>query len=1060
MAMKGHPSGSPCRGTFILPSAAPDNGAPGFTGPRDPGSVRPRAGRRLPGALWFCLGVMLGSWSLAALAEAIAPAEWRERVLGVTEVPRGLVVVLGDADGRCGAELITGTDYLVYTQCRSADETRAAREKAHAAGGLGRRMTVGEGAPDRLNLADNLADAVLVLAAPVPPEAELQRVLRPGGRAWLPDGRTLGKPRADGEDDWTHPYHGPDNNPVSQDRVIAAPYLTQFLADPRYAPLPQVAVAAGGRMFKAFGHIAFKEREEALLNTLVAFNGYNGTLLWQRAIPPALMVHRNTLIATDDRVFFGDDRSCKVYAAATGEPLDEITVPDGMADGTFWKWMAIEDGLLFALVGEQEQRDPTIRLRRDLHGWPWSPLSPGFNQPEHVWGYGRTLVAIDVASKQVRWAHHEDQPIDSRALCMKAGRLYAFRFGEYLVALDTMTGRELWRRTPQDAPELYAAFGPYLDRQDWRTNWRTTAYARCTDQAIYFAGPAIGRLIAVSARDGSLLWDHPSSNYQLIVRRDAVYGLSGQIDSDVSRVFDPLTGEVLEELKLGRRACTRPTACDEAIFFRASGGSVRLDVKNDEAGLISPMRAQCQDGVTIANGMLYWWPSVCDCNLTLYGVTALGAAGTFDFQPVNQPTRRLLSVAPPALEQPLLPEPGDWPVYRGNPRGTATSSATLSPRGAPAWRLSLGESVRPSAPTAAGGLVFLGASDGTVRACRAQNGEVVWTAFTGGPVLYPPTIAEGRAYVGSGDGHVYCFEAGSGRLLWRFRVAPVDRFIPVYGRLQSTWPAASGVVVRDGTAYAAAGIVNYDGTYLVALDAKTGEVRWENNESGHLDPEARSGVSVQGHLMLDGDRLYLPGGNAVSPAVYDAATGRCLNDPGLLHQTVNNHVPASIGPRGSELYFLEDDIRVSDKPLYAHPDFAVQDDSVLRKTLVASVGDRDLLWVNNDRVLCFERIEEDRLERLRAAWGNPKVPGADPVWTQTCAGSRAFAAGRNAVAVAVEGAVQVFSLADGRPLWRVNVPGSAVPWGMAVDREGRVLVSLEQGEVLCLAGAGAALAQQ
>ena len=41
------------------------------------------------------------------------------------------------------------------------------------------------------------------------------------------------------------------------------------------------------------------------------------------------------------------------------------------------------------------------------------------------------------------------------------------------------------------------------------------------------------------------------------------------------------------------------------------------------------MRAQCQDGVTIANGLLYWWPSTCDCNLTLYGITCLGPAGDF-----------------------------------------------------------------------------------------------------------------------------------------------------------------------------------------------------------------------------------------------------------------------------------------------------------------------------------------------------------------------------------------------------------------------------------------------
>ena len=66
----------------------------------------------------------------------------------------------------------------------------------------------------------------------------------------------------------------------------------------------------------------------------------------------------------------------------------------------------------------------------------------------------------------------------------------------------------------------------------------------------------------------------------------------------------------------------------------------------------------------------------------------------------------------------------------------------------------------------------------------------------------------------------------TGRLLWRFRVAPAERRIPVYQSIQSTWPAAAGVLVKDGTAYVAAGISNYDGTYIFALDASTSCVGW------------------------------------------------------------------------------------------------------------------------------------------------------------------------------------------------------------------------------------------
>ena len=50
--------------------------------------------------------------------------------------------------------------------------------------------------------------------------------------------------------------------------------------------MPLVTVASGGRLFKAFGHVAIKQREWPLLNTLVAQNAFNGTILWQRQAQP------------------------------------------------------------------------------------------------------------------------------------------------------------------------------------------------------------------------------------------------------------------------------------------------------------------------------------------------------------------------------------------------------------------------------------------------------------------------------------------------------------------------------------------------------------------------------------------------------------------------------------------------------------------------------------------------------------------------------------------------------------------------------------------------------
>ena len=995
--------------------------------------------------------VLLG---LGLIGLALVQSE--DTILDRIGISRGICVLLGDAKCELAVELARKSELLIYVQLPQAKDVETARRAADTAGFYGRRIYIEKGAPTRIHLADNLADALVAVGRTTGiSEAEVLRVLRPGGKAILGKKELL-KPFPKGVDDWSHPYHAPDNNPQSRDRIARAPYLTQFLAEPRYAPMTQVAVASAGRVFKAFGNLAFHKREEPFLNTLVAFNGYNGTMLWIRDLVPGIMVHRNTMIATPTTLYVGDDKSCKLIDAATGRLKDEICPPAEFAGGTFWKWMGLEDGLLYALIGEQEQRDPVMRWGRTQHGWPWNKVSKGFNQPENPWGFGRNVLAIDPRTKKVLWSHQEDEPIDSRAMCMKNGRIYIFRFGAFLTCLDAKSGKVIWRKTPNNAPELFESLGTYLNRQDWRTNWRTTAYLKCSDKALYFSGPQVGKLLAISAEDGSILWENPYDNFQLVLRDDGLYGISGPWGNNVSKKFDALGGQVLEELKIGRRACTRPTGSIDAIFFRARGGTVRFDIASKQPQWISPMRPPCHDGVTIANGLLYWWPSICDCQLTLYGVTCLGPAGNFDFNQTATETQRLEKSSDDLTDVANLTEsPADWPTFRGDNTRSAATKAAVSETVDLLWQFTPRTPLAPTptAPVTTGGLVFLSGSDGILRALDAVTGDVLWTAYTGGAVRFPPTIWKGRALVGSADGWVYNFDAKTGRLLWRFRAAPAERKIPVYGTLSSTWPAASGVLVEDGIAYTAAGIANYDGTYVYALDAATGKIKWQNNTSGHLDRQARTGVSVQGHLLLHNGKLYLAGGTSISPAIYDIADGKCLNNPELLQQC------ESRSPRGRELFLIGDRVVACGRPLYAHPKYPVYDRSVTNKVLISSVNERDIVWINNHKVMCFAHIDRQLLSSCVVSpqeqswftfkWGKFDIPGLKPLWEYNCQASVALAVCRNAVVVAKKSEIVALNLQDGSILWVHPIPSAPVPWGLAIDREGRVIVTLKNGHVLC-----------
>jgi outer membrane protein assembly factor BamB len=955
----------------------------------------------------FRLAALAATAALAIFATSAFAAEQvtAEKLLPRIGVSRGVCALVGDKDCGLAIDLTKKSDLLLYVQLPTAEDCAAACKAADAAGFYGSRIFVEQGTPARIGLADNLANAVVVLGDPPGlSKPEILRVLCPEGKALIGQGEWT-KPLPEGTDDWSHHFHGPDNNPQSRDRLARAPYLTQFIVEPRYAPAPQASVASGGRVFMAFGHVAWHEREEPWMNTLVAIDAYNGTMLWRRPLTPGLMVDRCTLIATPSVLYLADDKSCKLFDAATGQLKDEIIVPRDLAGGTFWKWIALtpspspsgrgegEGGVLYALVGEDEKPDPDARWRRTAHGWPWNEMSQGYNDPKRLWGFGKTLLAIDPQTKKVLWTHQEDLPIDSRALCMAAGRIYCFHFGQYLTCLDAKTGDEVWRRTAEKSPEVFRAIGRYRPDQGPIQGWKTNNYMKCTDKALYFAGPEVQWLTALSAEDGHVLFRHPVKDLHIVIRDDGLYTIGPANSVEETQKLNPLTGEVLAKYATKRRSCTRATGSADSIFFRGFEGSGRFDVASGKTAWISAMRPSCQVGVLVAHGHLYWVPWACDCNLQMFGAICCGPAGDFAFDQKANDAERLQTTGLPPSPSPLVPSPLDWPTYRANNTRTAQTPAAIPAKVRLLWRFTPPREVEPTAPVAVADLVFTGGDDGIVRALDASSGAPRWTAYTGGAVKYPPTIADGRALVGSGDGWVHAMEAATGRILWQFRAAPAERKIRFYDRLLSTWPVASGVLADKGTAYCAAGISDFDGTHVYALDAATGRIRWQNNAAGHLDGFSLRGVACQGEMLLRDGQLYLAGGNTVSPGVFDAATGQCLNTP-----------PNSMGgtaPRGRELTLANGQVKVTGQPLYSRPETPVFDPAIAWQNPVVTAA--------NARVSCVQ---------ARPRMGRP--------WTLVAQ-----------------------SLQDKTTLWEQPLSAEPVRWGVAVNAQGLVLVALRNGQVLC-----------
>ncbi|MHC4396476.1 MAG: outer membrane protein assembly factor BamB family protein [Planctomycetota bacterium] len=945
-------------------------------------------------------------------------------------IKRGICVLLGDGSCELALELARQSELLIYIQLSQAKDVEKARKLADGAGFYGTRIFIDKGPLKRLHLANNVADIVVTVdnAAGIS-EKEALRVLRPGGKALL-GGNVLVKAFPKGVDNWSHPFHGPDNNPQSSDQVALAPYLTQFFAEPWYCPMPQVTVTSGWRVFKAFGNRAFKRPQWPMLNTLIAMNAYNGTILWKRQLDPDFMIHRNTMIATPETLYLADAFSCKLFDTATGKLKDEIKVPAELSDGPVWKWMAIKDGTLYAMVGEKEPPGDTLQGKAFRGaGWPWWKI------PKYEWGFGRTILAIDLATKKILWHHRESEPLDTRTMCMNEEQIFFYSPGKLLGCLNAKTGKVVWKT--EDA-KVVAAIAQQRPAQRAIWGFDSTAYAKCSKDAIYFAGPKQTKLVAVSARDGSLLWIYPDEgNFQLVLREEGLYAMGS---NHSSYKFAPLTGEKLLELP-NRAACTRATGSVDRVFVRGFG-TRSWDVAEGKWLNISPMRPACHDGVVISGGHLYWGPWMCGCNLSLIGVICLGPAGDFNFSAKAAEADRLEAVADDPTEvTPLAQTSDDWPTYRkDNIRSTSTKQKIAS-KTVIQWQYAPGTSNVCTAPVSVGGLVFVGGSDGSVRALDAADGKPKWTAFTGGAIRVAPTISTGKALVGSADGWIYAFEATSGRLLWRFRAAPVERKIPVYGRLSSTWPVASGVLVEDGVAYAAAGIANYDGTHVYALDAASGKLRWQNNTSGNTTGGQGAGVSVQGDMLLAENKLYLAGGNRITLASYD------IIDGDFELAKASKFGSGRGGPRGHDLFVRQDgSVAVSSRlPWYTRSE--------------------DIHYIEQAELDCSTgtiAVTTAGLGLLPSGQNKPDNPV--PVWTGEPFGENvAVAVAQNAVIVAGTDryfaqpaaapeetyGIVALDIDSGKELWRHRLPAGVVLWGLSIDRRGRVMVALQDGRVFC-----------
>ncbi len=739
---------------------------------------------------------------LVLSAEGALAAEKAPEAAGVT---RGLIVHVGCGDGKLTAALGAGEGLLVHGLDTDAKNVRAAREHIAAAGIYG-KVSVDTFDGENLPYIDNFVNLVVYEDLGSLRMSEVMRVVAPGGAAQVKtDGKWVKtvKPRPREIDEWSHYLHGPDNNAVSSDTIVAPPARIQWLASPRWARshegVPSIlgAVSAAGRLFHVHdeGPIGMVDKRFPSKWSLIARDAFNGLQLWKRDIgswtdPNVYWLQftptpNRRVVATADRVYaaLGDGKPITVFDAATGKTL--ATYDRTAAVGE----LVLHKGVLLAA------RPVARAVRR--RGKPAKPAK----SPKAVHS---GVIAIDVATGKQMWSTSGRLSPLSLSAC---GDAVFYIDGTDVVCADIKTGQAKWRAA-SDVGSLVI------------------------DEKAILVLHAKG-ITAHLPKDGSVMWSR-KQNIRGFVGPAELFVIDGLVWPAGSGVgLDLLTGKIKRRIQVGsspghHHRCHQRKATVNYLL-NSKRGVEFFDISGKKAPLLHDwVRGTCRMGLIPGNGLLYMPPHACFCypGVMLKGFSALAPASKT--KPADAKISRLKKG--PAFGK--IPKSNskseDWPTYRHDSARSGNASRAAPTALKPGWSVKLPGSGRLTPPVIAGGILYVASVDThQVIARKAADGSPVWSFTAGSRVDSPPTIAGGLCVFGCRDGYVYCLRASDGALVWRFLAAATDRRLGAFGQLESVWPVHGSLLVRDGVIYAAAGRSSFvdGGITLYALDLATGQVR-------------------------------------------------------------------------------------------------------------------------------------------------------------------------------------------------------------------------------------------
>lgn len=739
--------------------------------------------------------IFLLIWISGIFSES-SSQELAEKVINSCGITKGVCVILGGNDIEFATELYKRGDFIIKVIDPNKDIVAQSRSRLASDGSYGSRLSIDHSNLDKLPYPDNFVNLIVInhVNSSEIKALELKRILRPLGVIWVEQGTNsplkeqflafedvdvieegssfkVIKHRPSGMDNWSHRYHGPDNNQVSNDQYAIPPYRTQFVAEPPTSfqlHWKGWAIAGDGWV------VYYTEVKNSQL--MYAVDGHNGFKLWERTIPYRSGGRRDlifTLAGTGNTLFnIGHGGGCEVIDVITGEVKDVYNLTKGSNNP--WSYVAFYDGTLYGIENGM-------------------------------------FFAMDPLTGNVIWKIRPPGAL----LCIGEGKVFFHNYRTpCLVAIDAKTRVEKWRNSnPEDV---------------------STGYYRHLSGVVHSGKLLLvkNKTRVFSVLDGSKLWE---VDWEIDERHPGGIIIGDKICGDWERMIlvqDLNTKEVVEKISMSMGRCAQITGIQN--WFFSSGGTYAMNIETKESWLSNSFRSACGTGTIFGNGLCYSLPNDCYCGHSVLGIKGLAPTGGWkpgeEIDDISQRFKK--GEAFDAPKDNFNVNGADWPRFRYDNKNSGATRERVALPLIYRWTTEkLNGNLTP--PAVADEMVFVGTDNHFVYGIDAKTGKIMWRYIAEGAITVTPTIYEDLVLFGDMAGFVTCLKAKTGKLVYSFRAAPEERYMLYYNNLISTWPVTSGILIDDDIAYFFAGRCSQDGAYVYAMDPRSGSILWQNPQLGN-----------------------------------------------------------------------------------------------------------------------------------------------------------------------------------------------------------------------------------